>query len=97
MRGKRPDLQSEVYAGELNSMAIVHRNSKLVISTFCSLDQSTHKLNHYSFLEISSQYIFTEIGHSRQRTFLLKLKLTVVNNERFLNFKKFFNVAQPQI
>ena len=30
VRGKRPDMQSEQYEGELTSMACVHRNSKLV-------------------------------------------------------------------
>ena len=31
LSGKKPDVQSEVYEGEMNSMAIVHRDSKLVV------------------------------------------------------------------
>ena len=31
IRGKRPDIQSEVYEGELSGMATVLRNQKLVV------------------------------------------------------------------
>jgi hypothetical protein len=31
LAGKKADLQSEVYAGDMNCMGIVHRNSKLVV------------------------------------------------------------------
>ena len=31
VRGRRSDLQSEVYEGELNCMGVVHRASKLVV------------------------------------------------------------------
>lgn len=30
LRGRKPDLQSEVYEGEMNSLGIVHKDSKLV-------------------------------------------------------------------
>ena len=31
LSGKKPDVQSEMYEGEMNTMGIVHRNSKLVV------------------------------------------------------------------
>jgi WD40 repeat protein len=31
LRGKRPDTQSEVYGGEMNCLALVHHDSKLVV------------------------------------------------------------------
>ena len=31
MAGKKADVQSEVYEGEMNAMAVVHRDSKLIV------------------------------------------------------------------
>ena len=31
MAGKKADIQSEVYEGEMNAMAVVHRESKLIV------------------------------------------------------------------
>ena len=31
LAGKKPDMQSEVYEGAMNCMAVVHRDSKLIV------------------------------------------------------------------
>ena len=34
MAGKKADVQSEVYEGEMNAMAVVHRDSKLIVGKY---------------------------------------------------------------
>ena len=46
IRGKRPDMQSEVYEGEFSGMASVLRNSKLVVG--CG-DGKTYMFNWGQF------------------------------------------------
>ena len=59
LAGKRADVQSEMYHGEMNCMGVVHRDSKLVVSKIFISMQRLHKaLKHNLFKNLSNLVTF---------------------------------------
>ena len=60
MAGKKADVQSEVYEGEMNAMAVVHRDSKLIVGNkvFFNFYHTYSNINAYLIHLLNSTIFF---------------------------------------